>query len=567
MADTRARSQIKGAPMWLLLMELRAPLIALILTYAVSVLGLVFIPGETSAGEPYTVRFLDAFYIVSYTATTIGYGEIPYALTDMQRLWMLFVMYATVIAWLYSIGSVFSVLSDPKFRRLRAHQRSVRRIHHQKFPFWVLCGFGGAGSQLIRFLDQSGIRCVVVDDNQTRTDTARLSDLSYEVDVITGDVAEPHTLVDAGVTHPRCRGVLALTDQNQVNLTVATNVRVLAPRIPVYARSSDDANTRNLRSFDTEVVIDPDRVATHSLVQLIQRPNAYALYHELVDPDLNRLELISIPNHGHWIVCAAGRLARILVDAFNHNAVRYCLVSPEPVEAATRSVTGVGTEASTLRDADVASASGIIAATDDDGDNLSILFTALAEHSDLVTVARRNRPTSEPVFSQGNFSVVLREGRLIAQELFARIQTPLLHEFLGQLESMPEPLVAGIFQRLAARRVNHDAELAHFAVHLEEAQAPGVVRALARARSIALQVLLTDPGFEHRQLPAICLLVRRLNGDLIPFPGEGCVLREGDALLMWGEDGVRARMDWLLGRTDVFETVLADVMQSSTDDH
>ncbi len=553
--------------MWLLLMELRAPLVTLILTYAVSVLGLVLIPGETTAGEPYAVSFLDAFYIVSYTATTIGYGEIPYAFTETQKLWMLFVMYATVIAWLYSIGSVFSVLSDPKFRRLRAHQRTVSRIHHHKFPFWVLCGFGGAGSQLIRFLDQSGIRCVVVDDNQTRTDTARLSDLSYEVDVITGDVAEPQTLVDAGVTHSRCRGVLALTDQNQVNLTVATNVRILAPRLPVYARSSDDANTRNLRSFDTEVVVDPDRTATHSLVQLIQRPNAYAIYHELVDPDLNRLKLISIPDDGHWIVCASGRLARIIVDAFNHHNVRYCLVSPEPVEAAIRWVAGLGTEASTLRDADVDGASGIIAATEDDGDNLSILLTAQAEHPKLVTVARRNRPTSEPVFSQGNFSVVLREGRLIAQELFARIQTPLLHEFLGQLESMPEPLVAGIFERLAARRTDQDAELSHFAVHLVEAQAPGVIEALAHGSSIPLRVLLSDPGDGHRQLPAICLLVRRLNGDLIPFPGEGCGLQEGDELLIWGEVGVRGRIDWLLGRQDIFESVLANVMQPSRDGH
>lgn len=553
--------------MWLLLMELRAPLVTLILTYAVSVLGLILIPGQTETGQPYAVSFLDAFYIVSYTATTIGYGEIPYAFTETQRLWMLFVMYATVIAWLYSIGSVFSVLSDPRFRRLRAHQRTVNRIQHHKLPFWVLCGFGGAGSQLIRFLDQSGIRCVVVDDNQTRTDTARLSDLSYEIDVITGDVAEPQTLVDAGVTHSRCRGVLALTDQNQVNLTVATNVRILAPRIPVYARSSDDANTRNLRSFDTEVVVDPDRTAAHSLVQLIQRPNAYALYHELVDPDLNRLELISIPDYGHWIVCASGRLARILVDTFNHHEIRYCLVSLEPIEAATRWVKGMGTEASTLRDADVDGASGIIAATEDDGDNLSILLTAQAEHPKLVTVARRNRPTSEPVFSLGNFSVVLREGRLIAQELFARIQTPLLHEFLGQLESMPEPLVVGIFGRLAARRVDPEAELSHFAVHLIKTEAPGVMTALGEESPIPLRVLLSDPGFGHRQLPAICLLVRRLNGDLIPFPGEGCVLQEGDELLIWGEVGVSGRIEWLLGRTDVFEMVLADVTQPSTDGH
>jgi K+/H+ antiporter YhaU regulatory subunit KhtT len=68
-------------------------------------------------------------------------------------------------------------------------------------------------------------------------------------------------------------------------------------------------------------------------------------------------------------------------------------------------------------------------------------------------------------------------------------------------------------------------------------------------------------------LPAICLLVRRLNGDLIPFPGEGCVLQEGDELLIWGEVGVSARIAWLLGRTDVFEMVLADVTQPSTDGH
>lgn len=556
MGDTRARSQIKGAPMWLLLLELRTPLITLILTYAIGVLGLILIPGQTETGDVYTVSFLDAFYVVSYTATTIGFGEIPHPFTETQRIWMLLVMYATVIAWLYAIGSVFSVLSDPRFRRLRAYQRTVSRIQQKKLPFWVLCGFGGAGSQLIRFLDESGIRCVVIDDNQTRADTARLADLSYEVDVIKGDVAEPQTLVDAGVTHARCRGVLALTDQNQVNLTVATNVRILAPRVPVYARSSDDANTRNLRSFDTEVVIDPDRTAAHGLLQLIQRPYAYALYHELVDPDLNRLELIEIPDNGHWIVCAAGRLARILVDTLNRNAVDYCVISPESMPEAPRAVTGIGTEAVTLRQAGIEQAAGIIAATGDDGDNLSILLTAQAERSDLVTVARRNRPTSEPVFTRGDFSVVLREGRIIAQELFARIQTPLLHEFLGQLESMPEPLVAGIFERLKARRLDPEAELCHFAVRLTRTESPGVTALLNTDRSIPLAVLLKDPGRGEPKLPAICLLVRKLTGDLIPFPGEGYRLEEGDELLIWGEEGVASRMQWLLGRTDIFSEVL-----------
>ena len=76
--SARGRSRIRGAAMWLLLLELRAPLITLIVAYAISVLGLVLIPGLTPAGSAYHLSFLDAFYLVSFTATTIGFGEIPY---------------------------------------------------------------------------------------------------------------------------------------------------------------------------------------------------------------------------------------------------------------------------------------------------------------------------------------------------------------------------------------------------------------------------------------------------------------------------------------------------------
>ena len=123
--NMRRRSRIRGAAMWLLLLELRTPLITLIVTYSISVLGLILIPGATPEGIAYHLSFLDAFYLVSYTATTIGFGETPHPFTPSQKLWMLFVMYSTVIAWLYAIGSVLAVLSDPAFRRLRSYQRSV----------------------------------------------------------------------------------------------------------------------------------------------------------------------------------------------------------------------------------------------------------------------------------------------------------------------------------------------------------------------------------------------------------------------------------------------------------
>lgn len=544
--------------MWLVLLELRAPLITLILAYAVSCFGLVLIPGETDTGELYHLSFLQAFYILSYTATTIGFGEIPYAFTDTQRLWMLVVIYSTVIAWLYAIGSVLTVFTDPEFRKLRRHQKTVSRVRSNRSPFWIVCGYGGAGSQLVRFLDTTAMRCVVLDAEKARVDSGRLSNLSYELDVLLGDATDPNILVDAGVQHPLCQGVAVLTDSDQVNLTVATNAKILAPRVPVFARSASDSNTRNLRSFDTDVVVDVERTAARAIGQLIRRPKAYALYHELVDPDLNRIESLVIPDSGHWIVCASGRFAELVIDVLRREEIAFVLVNTHQPDPASNIdwVEGLGTEASTLRKARISEASGIIAATTHDGDNLSILLTAKTENSHLVTVARRNRPASEPVFRHGGFSIVLREGRMLAQEMFARIQSPLLHQFLVQLDLMPEALVSGLIERLNRRLPHLDVELDHHVIELTESGAPAVVEMLDGKVAPRVGDLLVDPGIGHESLPAICLLLVRFNGDLVPFPGENLQLSYGDALLMWGEQGIKSRMDWLLGRHDVFLDVL-----------
>jgi hypothetical protein len=70
--------------------------------------------------------------------------------------------------------------------------------------------------------------------------------------------------------------------------------------------------------------------------------------------------------------------------------------------------------------------------------------------------------------------------------------------------------------------------------------------------------LLIDPGFGYPTMPLICLLLVRLNGDLVPFPGDGLLLEEGDRLLFWGAMGSHHRLQFLAQREDLFEAVLAD---------
>src|SRR3569832_2987533 len=115
--------------LFLILRRMRAPLIFLILSYAISLLGMTLIPGVDAAGRPAPpMDFFHAFYVVSYTATTIGFGEVPGTFSDAQRAWTIVVIYLTVIAWLYSIGFILHLLQDP------AQQRAAR-------GFWFVVWF------------------------------------------------------------------------------------------------------------------------------------------------------------------------------------------------------------------------------------------------------------------------------------------------------------------------------------------------------------------------------------------------------------------------------------------
>ena len=99
-----------SATIFLVLRRMRTPLIVLIVIFAVSVLGLKLIPGQDAQGHPWRMGFFDAFYVMSYTASTIGFGELPYPFTYSQRMWVTISIYLTVIGWAYAIGSLLANL-------------------------------------------------------------------------------------------------------------------------------------------------------------------------------------------------------------------------------------------------------------------------------------------------------------------------------------------------------------------------------------------------------------------------------------------------------------------------
>lgn len=114
------------------LRRMRAPLIVIVAVYAIAVLGLVLIPGIDTDGNPAPpMSFFHAFYFVSFTATTIGFGELPVPFSNGQRLWVTVCIYLAVFGWTYTILSLLALMQDKPLQQAVAvgrFRRAVRRI-------------------------------------------------------------------------------------------------------------------------------------------------------------------------------------------------------------------------------------------------------------------------------------------------------------------------------------------------------------------------------------------------------------------------------------------------------
>lgn len=254
---------------FLIMRRMRAPLIMLIVSYAVAMLGFVLIPGQDAAGNPWSMGFFHALYVVAYTSSTIGFGEIPYAFTDAQRLWMTVTIFGTVAIWLYAVGALIALFQDPTFRRARAEWRFAARVERLRDPFYLICGHGQTGSALVWALTESHQRVVVIDLDPERINLLALETLREYVPALACDARRPSNLQAAGLTHPKCLGVVALTDNNETNLKVAIVAKLLRPELRVVCRADSHEVAANMASFGTDHIYDPfDTFALHIAIAI-----------------------------------------------------------------------------------------------------------------------------------------------------------------------------------------------------------------------------------------------------------------------------------------------------------
>ncbi|MBK1721111.1 potassium channel family protein [Thiocystis violacea] len=532
---------------FLILRRMRTPLLTLIVAYAVAMAGMAIIPAQDADGNVTRMSLFHAFYFVSYMSTTIGFGELPNAFTDAQRIWVSFAVFVTVAVWIYAIGNLITLLQDSTLQRAIAERRFRLRVRRLTQPFYLICGYGQTGTALVKGLTDRKLHAVVIDIDPERVNLLQLDSQREFVPALCADARSPDALEAAGLKHPLCRGVVALTNVNEANLKIAIAAKLLNPKSKVICRADSHEVEANMASFGTDHIYDPFDAFALYIAIAIQAPCQTLLVDWLSGFTGETISEPHYPPHkGRWVICGYGRFGKAMYKHLKEQGLELAVIEAEPHKTGIPPegvVHGRGTEAVTLEEAEIGRAVGLVAGTDHDADNLSIVMTALQLNSDLFVIARENHIQNQELFDRVGAQAIMNPSTIIAHRIRVRLVTPLLADFSNLARFQDEDWARMLLARIIA--LVDDSVPYVWEVTIDAERAFAVKDAAGRGLTVTLDTLLRDPRDRDRRLNALPLLLVR-SDERILLPDGKERLHIGERLLFCGREEARRRMDWVL---------------------
>ena len=514
----------------IVLRAMRTPLTILMLVYAGGIAGFAVIPGTD--GSP--MSFLHATYFLSYTATTTGFGEIPLPFSDAQRLWAIVLLHVSVVAWLYSVGAILRLVQNEHFRRALSQHVFARRVRGMREPFAIVCGFGDAGSLLARGMAVLGIPGVIIDNDEDRIKALKLR--SYDVPMIgvCADSGDPRQLLNAGLRNPRCRGIVAMTDEEHVNLTTTVMTRVLNTHLTPICRVDTRRAVDELGELGPTVALDYFEVFADKLCLALSRPVLHTLEDWLVRAPGVTLEHRTSCPVGPWIICGYGRMGRRLEKGLKDQGVSLTVIDPDmPEEEDGGAHIRGSANRGTLRRAGIDETACVIVGTDDDATNLRVAMVARELNPAAFLAVRQNHYANEPAFLRADVDLIMHPDRILSRRIQLELISPALPALLDHLRACPMGELLALIERL--RDALGDEAPLLWVERLDAAAAPAFEDALAGGESgrITLRDLMRDPRRRDELLGCVPLVLER-DGEQRRVPTLDAPLEPDDEVLFCG---------------------------------
>ncbi|MEO8409848.1 MAG: NAD-binding protein, partial [Propionivibrio sp.] len=486
-----------------------------------------------------------ALYVISYTATTIGFGEIADQFTDAQRAWTIVCIYLCVVSWAYTLASIFHLSRDQTFRDAVARRHFAQRVAALQEPFVLIVGYGQSGIMLARMLDRMGRRMVIVELRLERAARIEISELEHIPRFLAADGRLPDVLVDAGVTHRQCVAMVALAGNDDTNQSVAIGGTVLNPSLRIIARVHTPIAQANLESFPNIELINPFKAFANNISLDLGSPEKLRVIEWLSGlPGGMRPDSLNLPK-GHWVICGRGNFARFVALALDNPGTTWSIVEygqgqgqgdSAMIADSPAALAHGGSTSDDLLTAGIEHAVGLVACTDSDAVNLATVTRARSVNASLYVVVRQINVANASLIDASMAPLRFLQSEVVSHKVRQLLTSPLLIRFLRYLDEDDGDLAqrtGALLEAQVGEKVPFMWVFDCYATYagLREALAPEVEPPLAIAD------VLINPENPPERMHAVPLLLLRDNLET-PLPPEATRLIAGDRILFAGQRNV-----------------------------
>jgi len=208
--------------------------------------------------------FVDSFYMVVITLSTVGFGEIQ-PLSDRARLLTSAIIILGVGNIAYIVGSFTQMLVDGHLNNLLWRRKVQRRIDKLD-NHYIICGYGRIGSVVVQEILKVSSDVVVVEHAPELIEQLKRDGIMH----LCGDATDDTLLMAAGIKRAKSI-VTALTDE-AANVYVTLTARQLNPKISIIARANNASHITRLEFAGADRVVLPHLIGGMRMAHTVLRP-------------------------------------------------------------------------------------------------------------------------------------------------------------------------------------------------------------------------------------------------------------------------------------------------------
>ena len=196
-----------------------------------------------------------------------------------------------------------------------------------------------------------------------------------------------------------------------------------------------------------------------------------------------------------------------------------------------------------LEQAGIHEAVGIVAGTDNDINNLSIVMTAQELNPNLFVIARKNKRHNEPLFAHSNADIMMQPSDIIAHTCLSYMVSPMLSEFLALSRAQSNAWANSVIARLVAAVGERVPDT--WGIRVESAHALALCQLLEDGETVKLNHLIMNPGSGETHLAIVPIMLVR-GEEKIMLPDLDTEIQMGDRILCCGQDSAKSVQKYLI---------------------